>query len=141
MIARTLLAVAALACAFFLGTRTAPSQPVPAELLARLERVEAKLASDYPRHDAPVKGAAAAAAVPTAPPVPTLTAEQEASVRAGNAIVDNALVVGHWTDEDVAAMEAATGDLDGSERVKILRRVAAAINADRLQLDTHRMPF
>jgi len=63
-------------------------------------------------------------------------AKELEQLRAGNDVIDRALASGHWTDTDVESLDTATEGLGGAERAQLLMRVAAATNADRLQIDT-----
>jgi hypothetical protein len=61
-------------------------------------------------------------------------------LRAGNAIVDQAIADGLSSVSDFAALGAATRELSGEERAQIMARLAVAINADRVRLDQSRRP-
>jgi len=87
---------------------------------------------------------APAAGRPTATPRPALApapVEESVRLQPGNDIIDRALASGRWTDEDATALDAAIEELDGPDRARLLMRVAAATNADRLQIETTTYPY
>jgi hypothetical protein len=117
------------------------------ELVRHLERIEqmilivrnrdTTLAADQPHVStgalsaSPEQSAAADA-------TPEKRAAREEGLRAGNAIVDQAIADGLWGVSDFAALGAATRELSGEERAQIMERLAVAINADRVRLDQSR---
>lgn len=83
-------------------------------------------------HDNSTKDAAKADATSADPTV------REEALREGNAIVDRALANGVVTPADFNALGIATMQLSGEERTQMMARLAAAINADRVQFDKAR---
>lgn len=65
------------------------------------------------------------------------TAHEEA-LREGNAIVDRAIADGVVSPADFDALGIATLELSGEQRTRMMARLAAAINADRVQFDRAR---
>jgi hypothetical protein len=59
----------------------------------------------------------------------------EPSVTAGREIVDRAIQAGVWTSQDALSFGAATASLEVSDRMSLQRRLIAAVNDDRVQIE------
>ena len=59
----------------------------------------------------------------------------EPSVTAGREIVDRAIQAGVWTPQDALSFGAATASLEMSDRMSLQRRLIAAVNEDRVQIE------
>jgi hypothetical protein len=62
----------------------------------------------------------------------------EEALREGNAIVERAIANGVVSPADFNALGIATMQLSGEQRIQMMARLAAAINADRVQFDKAR---
>lgn len=79
----------------------------------------------------PERVSAAAASVDTA----RFDARQAQAIASAESMVDRAVNSGQWTRAQASELNAAIADLDREEQGRILARISAAINEDRLQVE------
>jgi hypothetical protein len=111
------------------------------ELIRHLSQMEQMLTSAVNREGAvvPVRAEPSVDAAPTHDhSAQSATSDQrvahEEGMRAGNALVDNAITTGAWNPSDFGVFASATRNLSVQEQSKMLERLTTAINADRVRI-------
>lgn len=151
MIARAIPVAAAAACLGFLGGRlsapvsstTVAARPPPPAVVAVAGACNQQvvLAAIAQLRDDLLAAPPAAPAPPAAAAPPEPTFEQRASEERSSQLVDAALARGRWTDADADALRAEMGLVRDETRDQLMRRLAVAVNGQRLRLETSGPPL
>jgi hypothetical protein len=119
-----------------LGDRVPAPGATGSALDDRLASIDRRLAAIEKRGVSPVGTATVAsstAAPPAADAAPERTPAQQHASSAASAIVEQSIAAGTWTRESSREFAAVAADLPGRERFDLMRRLAAAINDDRVK--------
>jgi hypothetical protein len=101
---------------------------------AEYEEYEMSTSARSVPHDSSTNGAAKADAMSAN------RAARDEALHEGNAIVDRAIANGFVRGSDFDAFGTATRELGGEERAQIMARLAAALNAERVQVEKPQSP-
>lgn len=141
-----LLLLGASAAAFLAGRQTAPdtNERVLQELASQravLDTLLARTSAPPDAHrDVGPPSKAPSTQTPGAPPTEP-SPRSLAAVQEGQRLIDAALLVRRWTQEDAQAFRAALVDMTPDQRGEAMRRLFTTINSQALDVRTGGAPF
>jgi hypothetical protein len=103
--------------------------------IGQLERSVSQLSAIVARGPGNSATAAVAAGTPStvAPAIPSISHEQQRTIASAEALVEQAIQAGQWTQGQQADLSALMSDLPLEEQGRIQARISKAINADQIE--------